>query len=165
MIVRRLFSFDLKQFQLTRVGSGFVQWWPNMFWYENDNLCSEATKIVQRWDKSLCGAIPWQEPVVAYSLLALQWRHNGVWNHRRIDCLLNRMFRRRLKKHQGSASLALVRGNSPVTGEFPAQRLSNADSCEQTPANNWLISHNFYSRKAYVNAVCEGQPFWSGISV
>ena len=43
----------------------------------------------------------------------LQWRHNeydGVSNHQRIDCLLNRLFRRRSKKHQSSASLAFVRG-------------------------------------------------------
>ena len=31
-------------------------------------------------------------------------------------------------KHQSSASLAFVRGNSPVTGEFPAQRASNAEN-------------------------------------
>ena len=30
------------------------------------------------------------------------------------------------RKHHSSASLALVRGNSLVTGEFPAQRASNA---------------------------------------
>ena len=36
--------------------------------------------------------------------------------------------RRRSKKHQGSASLAFMGGNSPVTGEFPAQRASNAEN-------------------------------------
>ena len=43
----------------------------------------------------------------------LQWRHNGrdgVSNHRRLDGLLSRLFRRRSKKHQSSASLAFVRG-------------------------------------------------------
>ena len=43
----------------------------------------------------------------------LQWRHyqrNGVSNHRRIDCLFNRMFRRRSKKTKSSASLAFVKG-------------------------------------------------------
>ena len=30
------------------------------------------------------------------------------------------------RKHQSSASLAFVGGNSPVTGEYPAQRASNA---------------------------------------
>ena len=32
------------------------------------------------------------------------------------------------RKHQRSASLAFVRGNSPVTGEFPAQMASNAEN-------------------------------------
>ena len=31
------------------------------------------------------------------------------------------------RKHQSSALLALSAGNSPVTGEFPAQQASNAD--------------------------------------
>ena len=43
----------------------------------------------------------------------LQWRHNeryGVSNHQSLECLFNRLFRRRSKKHQSSASLAFVRG-------------------------------------------------------
>ena len=32
------------------------------------------------------------------------------------------------RKHKGSASLALCTGNSPATGEFPAQRASNAEN-------------------------------------
>ena len=52
-------------------------------------------------------------------LSRLQWRHNGrdsTSNHRPHDCLLNRLFRRRSKKHQSSASLAFVGGiqRSPV---------------------------------------------------
>ena len=44
---------------------------------------------------------------------ALRWRHNGydsVSNHQPHDCLLNRLFRRRSKKHQSSASLSFVWG-------------------------------------------------------
>ena len=45
---------------------------------------------------------------------ALRWRHNGrdiVSNHQpHDDCLLNRLFTRRSKKHQSFASLAFVRG-------------------------------------------------------
>ena len=43
----------------------------------------------------------------------LLWRHNGqdsVSNHQPHHCLLNRLFGRRSKKHQSSASLAFVRG-------------------------------------------------------
>ena len=32
------------------------------------------------------------------------------------------------RKHQSFASLAFVGGNSPVTGEFPAQKASNAEN-------------------------------------
>ena len=44
---------------------------------------------------------------------SLQWRHNGhhgVSNHQSHHCLLNRLFVRRSRKHQSSASLAFVRG-------------------------------------------------------
>ena len=46
-------------------------------------------------------------------ILSLHWRHNnhdGVLNHQPHGCLLNRVFRRRSKKHQSSASLAFVWG-------------------------------------------------------
>ena len=60
----------------------------------------------------------------------LLWRQNGrddVSNHQPHECLLNRLFRRRSNKTSKSALLALCEGNSPVTGEFPAQRASNAE--------------------------------------
>ena len=44
------------------------------------------------------------------------------------DCLLKRLFRRRLKKTQKLRVTGLCAGNSPVTGEFPAQRASNAEN-------------------------------------
>ena len=59
----------------------------------------------------------------------LQRRHNehdGVLNHQRLDCLLNRLFRSRSKKTSKLRITGLCEGNSPVTGEFPAQRASNA---------------------------------------
>ena len=59
----------------------------------------------------------------------LQWRHNerdGVSNHRRLDCLLNRLFRHRWKKTSTPRVAGLCERNSPVTGEFPTQRASNA---------------------------------------
>ena len=59
----------------------------------------------------------------------IQWRHNwqhGVSNHQPYDCLLNRLFRRRSKKTSKLRVTGLCEGNSPVTGEFPAQRDSTA---------------------------------------
>ena len=60
---------------------------------------------------------------------ALHWRHDGcdgVANHWRLDCLLNRLFRRKSKKTSKLRVTGLCEGNSPVIGEFPAQRASNA---------------------------------------
>ena len=60
---------------------------------------------------------------------ALYWRHNGrdsVSNHQPHECLLNRSFSRRSKKTSKLRVTGLCVGNSPVTGEFPAQRTSNA---------------------------------------
>ena len=62
---------------------------------------------------------------------ALRWRHNGhdsVSNHQPHDCLLNRSFRRRWKKTWKLRVTGLCVGNSPVTGEFPAQMASNAEN-------------------------------------
>ena len=64
-------------------------------------------------------------------MLPLQWRHNehdGVSNHRGLDCLLNRLFRCRSKKTSKLRVTGLCDGNSLVTGEFPAQRASDAES-------------------------------------
>ena len=62
---------------------------------------------------------------------SLQWRHNerdGVSNPQPRDCLLNRLFRRRSKKTSKLHVTGLCAGNSPATGEFPAQMASNAEN-------------------------------------
>ena len=61
----------------------------------------------------------------------LQWRHNerdDVTNHRSLDRLLNRLFRRRLKKTSKLRVTGLYEGNSPVTGGFLSQRASNPEN-------------------------------------
>ena len=44
------------------------------------------------------------------------------------DCIRNRLFRRRSKKTSKLRVTGLCEGNSPVAGEFPAQRTSNAEN-------------------------------------
>ena len=59
---------------------------------------------------------------------SLHGRHNecdGVSNHRRLDCLLGRLFRRRSKRTSKLRVTGLCAANSSVAGEFPAQRASN----------------------------------------
>ena len=63
--------------------------------------------------------------------LSLHWRHNerdGVSNQQRIDCLFSRLFRLRSKKTSKLRVTGLCAGNSPVNGEFPARRASNAEN-------------------------------------
>ena len=63
--------------------------------------------------------------------LTLQWSHNGcdgVSNNQPHDCLLNRVFRPRSKEASKLRVIGLCAGNSPVTGEFPAQMASNAEN-------------------------------------
>ena len=63
--------------------------------------------------------------------ITLQWRHNGrdgVSNHQPPNSLLNRLFGRRSKKTSKLRVTGLCAWNSPVTGEFPAQRASNAEN-------------------------------------
>ena len=65
------------------------------------------------------------------TLTSLRWRHHGrdsVSSHQPHDCLLNRLFRRRSKKTPKLRVTGLCAGNSPVTGEFPAQMASNAEN-------------------------------------
>ena len=63
--------------------------------------------------------------------IPLRWRHNGsdsVSNHQPYDCLLNYLYRRRSKKPSKLRLTGLCVGNSPETGEFPAQMASNAEN-------------------------------------
>ena len=71
----------------------------------------------------------------------LQWRHNGhdgVSKHQPHNCLLNRLFRRRSKKTSKLRVTSLCEGNSPVTGEFPTRRVSNAEN-----VSIWWRHHAF----------------------
>ena len=74
----------------------------------------------------------------------LQSRHNerdGICNHQPHDCLLNRSFRRRSKKTSKLRVTGLCVGNSLVTGEFPAQRASNAEN-----VSIWWRHHELWIR-------------------
>ena len=54
----------------------------------------------------------------------LHWRHNGrngVPNHRRVDCLLNRMFRHRSKKTSKLCVTGLCEGNDRWPVKYPTQ--------------------------------------------
>ena len=72
---------------------------------------------------------------------ALRWRHNGrdsISNHQPHDCLLNLLFRCRSKKTSKLCVSGLCVGNSPGTGEFPAQMASNVEN-----VSIWWCHHEF----------------------
>ena len=72
-------------------------------------------------------------------IYSLHWRHNGrdgVSNHQPPDCFLNCLFRHKPKKTSKLRATGLCEGNSPVTGELPAQRVSNAEN-----ASIWWRHH------------------------
>ena len=79
----------------------------------------------------------------------LHWRHNErdcVSNHQHHDRLLNRLFKRRSKKTSKLRVTGLCEGNSPVTGEFPARRASNAEN-----VSIWWRHHDPWLLWNYVN--------------
>ena len=104
-----------------------------------------VTKFICGWCQAICSKlrckmlefplclpnIPNFWPVVYVCQHTLRWRHNdhaGVSNHQPHGCLLNRLFRRKSKKTSKLRVTGLCAGNSPGTGEFPAQMASYAEN-------------------------------------
>ena len=101
----------------------------------------------------------------ALAWFSLQCRHNGrdgVSNHRPRHCLLNCILRRRSKKTSKIRVTGSCAGNSPVTGEFPAQIANNAENvsiwwrhhvfkCFKFDANKHLINIFLYNTKRVLN--------------
>ena len=140
----------------------------------NERWCYIVTSSLIGWAQTQND--PWQYDHNPYSVYALQWCHNGcdgISNHQPHDCLLNRLFRRRSKKTSKLHVTSLCGGNSPVTGEFPAQMASNAEKlsfhlmksswAEQDPSyicnifSHWLRSCSAIDRKqAHIKSIT----FW-----
>ena len=84
-------------------------------------------------------------------IYTLRWRHDGyggVSNHQPHHCLLNRLVRRRSKKTSKFRVSGRCSGNSPVTGEFPAQRASNAENF-----STWWRHHDYVGLDRTMRAV------------
>ena len=110
--------------------------------------------VTHRWtcirSNNICEL--WHFIVINWSL---QWRHNkrgGVFNHWSHDCLLNSLFNRRSKKTSKLRVIGFREADPPVTGEFPAQRVSNEEkvsiwwrhhvktfTCESEPVQDGLL--------------------------
>ena len=91
--------------------------------------------------------------------ISLQWCHNNhdsVSNHQPHGCLLNRLFRRRSKKTSKPRFAGLCARNSPVTGEFPAQRASDAEK-----VSIWWRHHNGIMARCHI--VRSPQHIWRSV--
>ena len=77
---------------------------------------------------SRANTVPLHKPNMPFPL---RWRHKGrdsVSNHQPHDWFYNRLFRRRSKKTSKLYVTGLCVGNSPGTGEFPAQMARYAEN-------------------------------------
>ena len=63
-----------------------------------------------------------------FAITVTSYERNGVSNHRRLYCLLNRLFRRISKKTSKLRATGRCEGNPPATGGFPSQRASDAEN-------------------------------------
>ena len=114
---------------LMNCDAGF-QWRPrNVLIYlvsKNETILIKKNWVSVRIVNGLDG-----EPDGQCHAMTKQWRHNGrdsVSNHQPHDCWLNRLFRRRSKTTSKLRVTGLCAGNSPWTGEFPAQMASYAEN-------------------------------------
>ena len=91
-----------------------------------------------------------------------QWRHyeqNGVSSHRRLDCLLSRVFRLRSKKTSKFSVTGLCEGNPPVTNGFLSQR-PVMWKCFRLMTSSW-IKTNKYNTTIIVSR-CILITYWPG---
>ena len=102
-------------------------------------------------------------------IYSLQWRHNrrdSVSNHQPHHCLLNGLFRRRSKKISKLRVTGLCAGNSPGTGEFPAQMASNAENVSiwwRHNGHTHMCKHRcstYWFRKLHVSVHDAGKSYY-----
>ena len=101
---------------------------------------SQYQSVIMNIVRNKCPIIWWF--FISHSL---QWRHNGrdtVSNHQPHDFLLKRLFRLRSKKTSKLHVTGLCAGNSPGTGEFPAQMANDAEN-----VSIWWCHHIMYNHK------------------
>ena len=101
--------------------------------------------------------------VFLYILKTLQWRHNerdGVSNHRRLDCLHNRLFSRRSKETSKFRVTGIHRWpvDSPHKGPVTRQMFLFDDIITKHWTNVWslflLYNLGFYQLFQVANAFC-----------
>ena len=114
----------------------------------------QVDDIFKRGDRFIYAKLGFLQRMRVYGILLSTWvrwsfvfglRHysdvimrDGVSKHRRLDGLLNHLFRQRPKKTSKLRVTGLCEGHSPVTPESPAQRTSNTENI-----SIWWRHHEF----------------------
>ena len=99
-------------------------------------VAMENMKYVGKYSRWYCSLflLPYLRLIISSFVIlnTLPWGHNerdGVSNHQRLHCLLLKCWlRRRSNETSTHRVTGLCEGNSPVIGEFPAQKTSNAEN-------------------------------------
>ena len=92
----------------TNGGRRYIETSSLIVWAQDDPWCIYT--IIDSNEHVVCGVGP------SWSMWTLHWRHNdhdGVSNHQPHGCLLNRLFRRRLKETSKLRVTGLCVGNAP----------------------------------------------------
>ena len=116
--------------------------WYELIWIHVIYLPIVFLVVHRHWSNCVISTVPVMELWKLWRGLtgnSLRWPHNGydgILNHQPHDCLLNRLFRRRSKKTSKLRVTGLCVGNSPGSGEFPAQMASYAEN-----ASIWWRHH------------------------
>ena len=140
----KLNSFSFKKMHL-KISS--EKWWP---------FCL-GLNVIKATIMTLLIAVDWETgQVISQATFTwlkrtntLRWRHNGlhsVPNHQPHNCLLKRSFGHRSKNTSKLPVTGLCVGNSPVTGEFPAQMASNAEN-----VSIWWRHHDFKCQNEFIH--------------
>ena len=109
-------------------------------------------KCSSHWEYVSTSSVEGLGPAMRQTIISLEWRQNecdSVSNHQRLDCLPKRVFRRRSKKITKLRITGLCAGNSPMTGEIPAQMASYVEN-----VSIWWRHHP----ERMVTLFCEGNP-------
>ena len=109
-------SFSIKSYQNSMNLKGKYNNLHTMNEFEHVVFYMADSMVEEWWNVSLCCVVVSYWPIVSPSF-TLEWRHDER----------DRLFRRRLKTSKLRVT-GLCEGNSPVKGEFPTQRASNAEN-------------------------------------
>ena len=147
------FSVISQQARVTGYKVSFYTWRMDedykFYWiqYTRGPFYYHGLTLIPAWISNPIFSKLWDEITYSFASFTLRWRHNehdGVSNHQPHDCLLNRLFRRRSKKISKLHVTGHCAGNSPGTGEFPAQMTSNAENVSiwwrhREQCNRWSL--------------------------